>query len=126
MQALNVTVRNNPSEGISDLVRWCPLCCAIPLTKGHVALVDPEVWVAIDRKGWRVKKARGGLYALKITHEKGKAVYRYMHRWIMSCPKGLEVHHINGSGLDNRRANLMIVTPEEHKFIKRGRRRSCL
>lgn len=126
MRVLNETERNNPSSGSGDVIRYCPLCCAIPLTKGYVALVDPEVWVAIDRKGWRVKKGRGGLYALKITYKLGKAVYTYMHRWIAGTPPDYETHHINGNTLDNRRANLLIVTHEEHKFIKRGRRRSCL
>lgn len=32
-----------------------------------------------------------------------------MHREIMKCPKNLEVDHINGNGLDNRKENLRLV-----------------
>jgi hypothetical protein len=35
---------------------------------------------------------------------------RQMHRLILDCPSGLEVDHINGDKLDNRRSNLRIVT----------------
>jgi hypothetical protein len=40
-----------------------------------------------------------------------------MHREIMQCPEGMEVHHIDGNSLDNRRSKLVCVTPEEHKRI---------
>lgn len=37
-----------------------------------------------------------------------------MHRVILNAPKGSEVDHINGDGLDNRRANLRFVTRSQN------------
>jgi hypothetical protein len=37
-----------------------------------------------------------------------------MHRLILNAPKGADVDHINGNGLDNRRENLRICSRAEN------------
>lgn len=37
-----------------------------------------------------------------------------MHRFILDAPDGIYVDHINGNTLDNRRANLRLVTPGQN------------
>ncbi len=49
-----------------------------------------------------------------------------MHRLIMNPPKGMEVDHINGNRLDNRRENLRIVTSQQNKMNSGTRKHSSI
>lgn len=43
-----------------------------------------------------------------------------LHRLLMDAPDGMEVDHINHDCLDNRRANLRVVTHQENILNRRG------
>ena len=40
-----------------------------------------------------------------------------VHRLLMNSPKNMDVHHINGNKLDNRRINLIMMTRSEHASL---------
>lgn len=87
----------------------------IPLTHGKVALVDSDaVHLVFGHKWWAVKK---GPRFYAVTDVKRKRVY--MHRLLLCT--NLDVDHINGDGLDNRRANLRAATRQENVSNMRKR-----
>ena len=85
----------------------------IPLTRGTFAVVDTNNLRMLNLHRWHIiiTKERKR-YATR--EEKGKTIY--MHREIMNAPDGMEVDHINGNGLDNRRGNLRLCTKAQNQM----------
>lgn len=92
----------------------------IPLSQGKFALIDQEDFERVGQYKWsalcpapnRVKKR---WYGVRNEYENGKAVrHFYLHRFIMNAPKGVEVDHKNGDGLDCRKSNLRLATRSQN------------
>jgi len=96
-----------------------------PLTKGKVALVDVSDLLILARYRWYADKScsHGVAWYARRTVSLGSGRTRAigMHRWIMEPPPGMVVDHINGDGLDNRRANLRLATVSQNGANRRGR-----
>lgn len=75
---------------------------------GHHALIDDDDYDKITSFGVWYESDTG--YALKRGYIQGKSSTIRMHRVIMDAPKGVEVDHINGNKLDNRKNNLRVVS----------------
>lgn len=54
-------------------------------------------------------------YAYYSTWENGRSYPRTLHSLLVGTHPRLHVDHINGNKLDNRRANLRVVTPSENQ-----------
>lgn len=84
---------------------------------GHLwpkVLVDPcDLWL-LTAYAWCIKMCGGKPYVAGTDHINGRAVMCFLHRVIMNAPPGVEVDHINGNTLDNRRCNLRICTHKEN------------
>lgn len=96
----------------------------MPLTKGKVAIVDEADYMRLSR--WKWSYSNSG-YAMRGTTAGGKKSRGYtMHRQILGLihGDGKEVDHINKDRLDNRRANLRVVTRKENCANRSARSRS--
>jgi len=88
----------------------------IPLTKGKIALIDDEDYEKVSRHKWHICKSKWGqIYAVTDTKtDTGRKIKKAMHRLILDVNISfhiLQIDHISGDGLDNRRFNLRICTP---------------
>lgn len=93
----------------------------IPLTKGKAAIVDDADYEQLSQRRWRLlAPKRGGEYALG----QARGVTMAMHRVIACPPPGMEVDHINGNGLDNRRGNLRVCTKSGNQRNQRVQSRA--
>jgi len=90
----------------------------IALTNGGIALVDDEDYERLSAVRWRRNfgYAQGCFGGRKVS----------MQQVVLpDCPPGLERDHINRNRLDNRRANLRLVTHSENmRNQKKNTRRS--
>lgn len=86
----------------------------IPLTQGLVAKVDAADAEWLNQWKWSASACHRGRH-VAVRRGEGRTVY--MHREILGLTPGdgLEADHLNHNILDNRRANLRVVTPAQNK-----------
>ena len=88
----------------------------IRLTQGKYAIVDPDDYERLSKHKWHAFKSKNTFYAERAVSV-GKVRRRViikMHREVVKVPDGMFVDHKNHNGLDNRKANLRLVTSAEN------------
>jgi hypothetical protein len=89
----------------------------------YVALVDDEDYEKMDNIGWCVLVWKGKpAYARRRIDGKETR----MHRFLMGVTDtNVQVDHINGNGLDNRKCNLRIATNAQNQMnVRKNPKRS--
>jgi hypothetical protein len=80
----------------------------IPLTQGRETLVDAEDVEFLCQFNWTWQRHR-----VRNGYARDRNSIR-LHRLIMNAPSGMDVDHINGNSLDNRKSNLRICSHREN------------
>ena len=97
----------------------------ITLTQGKEAIVDDDDYEMLMEYKWCAQKRITGIFYVARSTPKDSSgkqkILLLMHREITNAPKGMEVDHINGNPLDNRKENLRICTNQQNA-MNRGKR----
>lgn len=94
----------------------------IYLSDGTWALVDEADAKRVAQFDWEMSRSARTTYARTSSKRLGSN-WRLMHRLVLDARPGEIVDHINGNGLDNRRANLRLVTAAQNarnQFVQAG------
>ena len=91
----------------------------ITLTQGKETIVDDDDYEILMEHKWYAHKSsrkKDKFYAERMApvDSNGKQKIIHIHRVIINAPKGMQVDHINGNPLDNRRENLRICTNQQN------------
>ena len=83
--------------------------------------MDPEDYERLARYKWHAMKCRHTFYAARYGRrdKDGKRKCYMMHREIMKLEGETVCDHINGNGLDNRKANLRPATRAQNGWNRR-------
>lgn len=90
----------------------------IKLTQGKYAIVDDEDYDWLNQWKWCAQKTKyGGYLAVRGCRcPFTKHIHTIlMHRQIISCPKNMDVDHINHKTLDNTKNNLRICNRAQNR-----------
>lgn len=91
----------------------------VALTQGRVAIVDAADAHLVSGDNWQACIHPTNNYAGRSQWAGDRYVKIKMHRVLMDAPDGLQVDHIDGDGLNNRRCNLRLVTNMQNCWNQR-------
>ena len=86
----------------------------------YIILIDSEDINLVNKFKWKIQNKINTNYVIRKETIKGKTKIIRLHREIMGVSdknwKQIQVDHINGNGLDNRKENLRLVTPTQNMY----------
>lgn len=86
------------------------------LGRGLFAVIDTADAELVFEHRWYATRMGKRIYAYRRIRNGKNAPQEFMHRLLLGLDRhdGLSVDHVNGDGLDNRRANLRLATNAEN------------
>lgn len=95
-------------------IRICGDIAFIPLTKGYEAVIDAADVSLVADRFWLVRISGQTGYAQSADYSTGKCKTLLLHRVLLGAPDEFLVDHIDGDGLNNRRANLRLCNRSQN------------
>lgn len=86
------------------------------------AIVDNEDFDSLNVFKWHTQTDGFNFYAARTDRTAGKRNIILHHAIIGKPCKGMQVDHINGDGLDNRKQNLRVVTASQNQWNSKIRK----
>lgn len=91
----------------------------VTLSLGHnlFTTIDYDDFSSFHKYHWKARKSHSCWYASRKETVQGKSRTVFLHRELLNAKPDEVVHHLNRNTLDNRRANLQLLTPHDHGHI---------
>lgn len=92
----------------------------VPLTKGYEAIIDAADVDCVSKYSWCCSIHTGKPYARRsMRRDNGSKSGVFIHQELIGSTSGLDIDHINGNGLDNRRSNLRLATRSQNMMNRK-------
>lgn len=91
----------------------------IPLTRNATTIVDDEDYDRLMEHSWALNPEGRGYAVRKGSKRRGEPRTVQMHKEILEVPEGVQVDHINGNSLDNRKVNLRPASVQQNAFNRK-------
>jgi len=99
---------------------------SINISRGATTIVDDEDFDLLNSYNWSsIPKDNTDYVVRKGRRRTCEPRTVQMHRQIMGYPVGVQIDHINGNGLDNRKSNLRIASVQTNSFNRAKPRVLC-
>ena len=82
----------------------------VKLTRGYETIISDCDFERVSKYKWHLARRGNSTYVSGCVDGKQD----YLHRFIMNCPKGMQVDHRDSDGLNNTRENLRVCTNAEN------------
>ncbi len=118
---LSQRLRRTESDMPNDTTGLSTLTKEIPLTQGKVAIVDAEDYALVSQFKWLAHRNARNWYCSRSVARGARHLQQTLsiHTLLMKPPRGFQVDHKNGDGLDNRRSNLRVVTTRQNSLNRK-------
>lgn len=97
-------------KGLAAMSSDEPPSILLELAGGLHAIIDASDYERVKDIRWHPKKDKHTTYVRGYVrgsgYGRGDGKHVSLHQFILNVPKDMEVDHINGNGLDNRRSNM--------------------
>lgn len=81
----------------------------LPVGNGLVTQIDSEDYARLVQRRWYVSA-----HGYVVRSIKRSPFSERIHRVILNAPRGVDVDHVNGNKLDNRKSNLRLCTVSQN------------